>query len=85
MVAPYTEPLYAFLTFRGFDLALQKRWSKGTLFLAATTGLRSTGVFSSLVLAWLYIFGVDESHLRASYLRVSSRFAVTPKLYEARI
>jgi hypothetical protein len=55
------------------------------LFLAATTGLRSTGVFSSLVLAWLYIFGVDESHLNVSHIRVSFRIAATPQVYWARI
>ncbi|EIW73174.1 hypothetical protein TREMEDRAFT_42227 [Tremella mesenterica DSM 1558] len=57
----YTEPIFAFFTFSGYHHALKKNWLIASLLLAGSSMIRATGVFSSGVLVWLYVFRSDTS------------------------
>jgi hypothetical protein len=70
LVSPYTEPLYACLTFTGFHQAFRRRYAIAAIFLAGATSLRATGVFAAPVLAAMAIF--RDGHYPIS-TRVSGR------------
>jgi phosphatidylinositol glycan class V len=65
--SPYTEPLFALLTFTGFFLAITKRYLLSGLVLGLATSVRATGIFGVGVLGWIILF--DLSAPNAAVLR----------------
>lgn len=55
LAAPYTETVYACLTFTGLYLMYAKRYLFSGLMLALATSIRSTGIFASLFYATTFI------------------------------
>ncbi|ODO12010.1 hypothetical protein I350_00794 [Cryptococcus amylolentus CBS 6273] len=67
--SPYTEPLYALLTFTGiYMLAIKEQMFISALFFAGASSIRSTGVFNALFIFAYYVCGSvaldDPSDLR---------------------
>ncbi|RSH90453.1 ER membrane glycoprotein subunit of the GPI transamidase complex-like protein [Saitozyma podzolica] len=79
--SPYTEPLFALLTFTGFFLAVTKRYLLSGLVLGLATSVRATGIFGVGVLGWIILFGLsapDATSLRPSRLLRRSITALLP-------
>lgn len=70
-VAPYTEPLFALLTFTGFYQTVKAKHLRSALLLALATGVRATGIFNIAILGWHILFGTSSPTLQHLQTRVS--------------
>lgn len=55
----YTESPFACLAFAGYRRALTQEWLSASLFLAAATGVRATGVFNAVVVGLMVLQSAD--------------------------